>query len=666
MSNQDKTTQKAIDTIRLLASDAVEKAGSGHPGMPMGCADFAFTLWSKFLRFNPDEPNWLGRDRFVLSAGHGSMLLYSLLHLFEFDLPLEELKQFRQWQSKTPGHPEFGLTPGVEVTTGPLATGFTSAVGMAIAAKQFAARMENEQLFNQRIFALSSDGCMMEGVSHEAASLAGHNKLDNLIVFYDDNSITIEGSTKLAFSEDVGKRFEAYGWNVLSIDGQDTRQIEQALRQAIDHKGAPTLIIGKTTIGFGAPKKAGDNSSHGAPLGEEEIADTKAAFGFAPDQKFIVDDETRELCHQFVEEKKKQAESWNNEFEDFKRRNPEKADLMYQLIEKPVPDNLEEELLNVVSSSEDATRKTGGLALQRLAALMPAVTGGAADLAPSTNTLMKEEGDFCPADYSGRNLHFGVREFCMGLCANGMALFNTALPYTATFTVFADFMKPALRLAAIQQVNAVFVFTHDSIFVGEDGPTHQPIEQLAMLRSIPGMTVIRPAESHEVAEAWAQAVRINGPVALLLTRQKTENIPVELQDNVALNRGAYVLSDDEDFESIIMATGSELMPAQKAADLLREKGYKVRTVSMPSLELFEKQDAAYQQSILPESCDKRISVEAGSTFGWDKFTGRNGLKIGLDHFGHSGPADVLKEKYGLTPEALADRIADYLDGDTKQ
>lgn len=660
MPNQDKATQKAIDTIRLLASDAVEKAGSGHPGMPMGCADFAFTLWSKFLRFNPDDPNWLGRDRFVLSAGHGSMLLYSLLHLFEFDLPLDELKQFRQWDSQTPGHPEYGHTPGVEVTTGPLATGFTSAVGMAIAAKQLAARMENEQLFNQKIFALSSDGCMMEGVSHEAASLAGHNKLDNLIVFYDDNSITIEGSTKLAFSEDVGKRFEAYGWNVLHIDGQDTRQIEQALSQAIDHKGAPTLIVGKTTIGFGSPKKAGDNSSHGAPLGEEEVADTKAALGFSPEAKFIVDDDTRELCHKFVEEKKEQAETWNNEFEDFKRNNPEKAELLSDLIEKPVPDNLEEELLKVVSSTEDATRKTGGLALQRAAALMPAITGGAADLAPSTKTLMEEEGDFCAADYSGRNLHFGVREFCMGLCANGMALFNTTIPYTATFAVFADFMKPALRLAAIQKVNTVFVFTHDSIFVGEDGPTHQPIEQLAMLRAIPGMTVIRPAESHEVAQAWAQALRIKGPVALFLTRQKTENIPADYQGGIEVDRGAYILSDDTDFEAVIIATGSELMPAQKAADILRRKGYRLRVVSMPSQEIFEKQDAAYKESVLPQACNKRISIEAGNTFGWERYTGRDGLNIGIDHFGHSAPADVLKEEYGLTPEALAEQLGNYL------
>ncbi|MFO7820918.1 MAG: transketolase [Lentisphaeria bacterium] len=656
----DKVTQKAIDTIRLLAGDAVQSAESGHPGLPMGCADFAFTLWSKFMRFNPDNPDWLGRDRFILSAGHGSMLLYSLLHLFEHDLPLEELRQFRQWGSLTPGHPEAGNTPGVEVTTGPLGTGFASAVGMAIAAKQLGARMENPDLFDQRMFVLSGDGCMMEGVTSEAASLAGHNKLDNLVVFYDSNKITIEGSTDLAFSEDVGARFEAYGWHVIKIDGQNIEQIEAALEEATSYEGAPVLIIGATTIGYGAPNKAGTHGIHGAPLGEEELGHAKAALGFSPDESFIVDDETRELCHKFVERKKQQAEEWNKKLEKYTKQNKDKAELLEQLLEKPVPSNLREALSKVLPDKKDATRKTGGVVMQRLASLMPSLVGGAADLNPSTNTHLDEESDFCVEDRSGRNVHFGVREFSMGLCANGMALYGTCLPFTATFAVFSDFMKPALRLAAIQKVHAIFVFTHDSIFVGEDGPTHQPVEQLAMCRSIPGLTVLRPGDANEVADAWATAVEADGPVAIFLTRQKLENIPTELQGNLNTSRGAYVLSEDEGFEAIVMASGSEVMTAQNAAGILRAGGRKLRVVSMPSWELFEHQDEEYRETVLPSACSKRISIEAAVTFGWERYAGREGLMIGVDHFGHSAPQELLAEKYGLVPEALAEKIEKYL------
>ena len=657
----DKATQKAIDTIRLLAGDGVQNAESGHPGMPMGCADYAFTLWSKFMRFDPDNPSWLGRDRFILSAGHGSMLVYSLLHLFEFDLPLDELKQFRQWNSLTPGHPEYGHTPGVEVTTGPLGTGFASAVGMAIAAKQLGVRMEKPELFDQRMFVLSGDGCMMEGITSEAASLAGHNKLDNLVVFYDSNSITIEGSTDLAFSENVGKRFKAYGWHVIKIDGQDVKQIEDALKEATSHEGAPVLIIGTTTIGYGSPNKAGTHGIHGAPLGDEELAHAKAALGFNPDKSFIVDDDTRELCHKFVEKKKKQARQWNQKIETYTKKNPDKGELLDQLLNKPVPADLRDELRKVTPEKENATRKTSGTVMQRVASLVPSLCGGAADLNPSTNTHLDEESDFCPADYSGRNVHFGVREFAMGLCANGMALYGTCLPFTATFAVFSDFMKPALRLAAIQKLKVVFVFTHDSIFVGEDGPTHQPIEQLAMCRSIPGLTVIRPGESNEVADAWAAAVEADGPVALFLTRQKVENIPADMQGNLDVSRGAYVLSDDNDAGAVIIATGSEVMVAQNAAELLRKKGRKLRVVSMPSWENFDKQDAEYRESVIPSDCTKRITIEAGTTFGWQRYSGTDGLLLGIDHFGHSAPQDVLKEKYGLTPEALAKKIEAYLD-----
>lgn len=653
---QNMIYREAIDTIRLLASDAVQKAKSGHPGMPMGCADFAFTLWYKFLRHNPQNPNWLGRDRFVLSAGHGSMLLYSLLHLFEYDLPLGELQQFRQWGSRTPGHPEHGLTPGVEVTTGPLGTGFATAVGMAIAGKQLAARMDDPDLFDQRIFALSGDGCMMEGVTSEAASLAGHQRLDNLIVFYDSNKITIEGSTELAFTEDVGKRFKAYGWNVLSIDGQNIGQIEQALEKAIAQTGAPTLIVGSTTIGYGAPNKAGHHSVHGEPLGDEEMAAAKAALGFPADAAFVVSAQVRELLRVRVAELKAEAADWDRKLAAFRKANAEQAELLDQLTGRTVPKNLLDELLKVVPGKADATRKTGGLVMQRVASLVPSFTGGAADLNPSTNTHLAEESDFCTEDRTGRNIHFGVREFCMGLCANGIALFGTGIPFTATFTVFSDFMKPALRLAAIQKVHAVYVFTHDSVFIGEDGPTHQPIEQLAMLRAIPDMTVIRPADTVEVAHAWAAALNVKGPVCIMLTRQKVPNIPDDLKGAVAVARGAYVLSEDDNFDLLIIGSGSELLLAEETARLLRRDGRAVRVVSMPSWELFEAQPENYRESVLPAACRNRVTIEAASTFGWHKYAGDAGLTIGVDHFGHSAPADVLREEYGLKPDVLAERI----------
>jgi transketolase len=651
--------KQAADTIRLLAADAVQKANSGHPGMPMGCADYALTLWAKYMRHDPANPNWLGRDRFVLSAGHGSTLLYSLLHLFGYDLPIEELKQFRQWGSLTPGHPEFGHTPGVEVTTGPLATGLSTAVGLAMAAKQLAAKMGNEELFNQRIFVMNGDGCMMEGVSHEAASLAGHQKLNNLVCFYDSNSITIEGSTSLAFSEDVARRFEAYGWNVIKIDGQNVVEIEKALDQATADSDAPTMIIGTTTIGFGSPGKAGSASSHGAPLGDEELAATKAALGFPADESFVVPDKVREVCAARKLELGATAAKWNAQLEAFLTANADKATLLKQLTERTVPANILEELLAAVPEKDLASRASGGIIMQRAAALVPALCGGSADLNPSTNTYLKEGGDFCPENRAGRNFHFGVREFAMGLAGNGLALYGTAIPFTSTFAVFSDFMKPAMRLAAIQKLREVYVLTHDSIFVGEDGPTHQPIEQLMMMRSIPDFTVIRPAESHEVAHAWAYALQADGPVALMLTRQTLKNFEPEMAARIDVARGAYVLSEDEGFDMIIMATGSEVNPSLEAAEILRQQGQKVRVVSMPSLDIFEAQDKAYRDSILPASCTKRVSVEAGVTLGWDRYVGCDGLKIGVDHFGHSAPFKLLAEKYGLVANGIVDAIGKH-------
>lgn len=653
--------KKAINTVRLLSADGVQKANSGHPGMPMGSADYAFTLWSKFLRFDPQRPDWIGRDRFVLSAGHGSMLLYSLLHLFGYDVTIEDLKQFRQLGSKTPGHPEYGHTPGVEVTTGPLASGLASAVGMAIGLKQLVARIgAPKELFkNQKVYVVSGDGCIMEGTSHEACSLAGHLKLDNLILFYDSNKITIEGSTSLAMSEDVGARFEAYGWNVLKINGQCPRQIEAAVTLAQSCKDKPTIIIGETTIGFGSPHLAGTAKSHGAPLGEDELKATKAALGFDPEQSFVVPEDVRGFLSDRIAEKKADAAEWDAQFDAWKSSSPDGAALLEAILKKEIPADLEARLLAAVPEKDVATRASSGAMIQVVAKAVPAVVGGSADLAPSNNTYMKEMGDFTAEDRAGRNFHFGVRELGMGLVCNGLAL-TYAIPFSATFMVFSDYMKPAIRLAAIQKLHQVYVFTHDSYAVGEDGATHEPIEQLAMFRSLPGVTLLRPAESHEVALAWAYAVRADHPVILSLTRQALPNLPAEVVARMDVAKGAYVVSSDEDFEAILIGSGSELAACVKAAEALRAQGRKLRVVSMPSWDLFEAQGAEYKESVLPKACLKRVAVEAACTMGWSKYVGDEGMVIGLDHFGESAPYKALADKYGFTPEKVTAAVAEYL------
>ncbi len=653
--------KKAINTVRLLSADGVQKANSGHPGMPMGSADYAFTLWSKFLRFDPQRPDWIGRDRFVLSAGHGSMLLYSLLHLFGYDVTIEDLKQFRQLGSKTPGHPEYGHTPGVEVTTGPLASGLASAVGMAIGLKQLVARIgAPQELFkNQKVYVVSGDGCIMEGTSHEACSLAGHLKLDNLILFYDSNKITIEGSTSLAMSEDVGARFEAYGWNVLKINGQCPRQIEAAVTLAQSCKDKPTIIIGETTIGFGSPHLAGTAKSHGAPLGEDELKATKAALGFDPEQSFVVPEDVRGFLSDRIAEKKADAAEWDAQFDAWKSSSPDGAALLEAILRKEIPADLEARLLAAVPEKDVATRASSGAMIQVVAKAVPAVVGGSADLAPSNNTYMKEMGDFTAEDRAGRNFHFGVRELGMGLVCNGLAL-TYAIPFSATFMVFSDYMKPAIRLAAIQKLHQVYVFTHDSYAVGEDGATHEPIEQLAMFRSLPGVTLLRPAESHEVALAWAYAVRADHPVILSLTRQALPNLPAEVVARMDVAKGAYVVSSDEDFEAILIGSGSELAACVKAAEALRAQGRKLRVVSMPSWDLFEAQGAEYKESVLPKACRKRVAVEAACTMGWSKYIGDEGMVIGLDHFGESAPYKALADKYGFTPEKVTAAVAEYL------
>ena len=659
MYNPD-LAKKSANTIRVLAAEAIQKAKSGHPGMPLGCADYAFTLWDKYLRHNPADPKWIGRDRFVLSAGHGSMLIYSLLHLFNYEgMTMEQIKQFRQWGSLTPGHPEFGHTAGVDVTTGPLGSGFSSAVGMAMALKHFGADtgLDEAGLADQKIYVISGDGCMMEGCTSESASLAGHLKLDNLIVFYDDNTITIEGSTNLAFSEDVEARFKAYNWRVLRIaNANDAAQCDAALAEAQKSDGRPTLIIGKTAIGYGAPNKQGKASAHGEPLGDEEIAALKANVGI--EGNFTVDADVKAYCDNRCKELAAAAAEWNAKYDAFVNADAARAAKINALVKREVPADITAQLMAAAPVDKPvASRASSGTILQKAAELVPALFGGAADLAPSTKSNLKVGGDFSAENYAGRNLHFGIREFAMGLAANGMALTGLNIPYTSTFFVFSDYMKPAIRLAAIQKLHQIYIFTHDSFYVGEDGPTHEPNEQIAMLRSIPGVTVLRPAEAHEVAGAWAEALKADGPVALLMTRQDLAPFTAEQAAKVDVSKGAYVIDEDEDFAIVLLATGSEVNLALGAAKLLREKGIGVRVVSMPSQELFVKQDPEYQEDVLPSSVPV-VSIEAASTFGWNRFAN---LAIGLDDFGASAPYKVLAEKFGFTPEAIVEQIMDAFD-----
>jgi len=653
----------AADTIRVLSAEGVQKAKSGHPGMPMGCADYAFVLWYKYLRHNPKNPQWLGRDRFVLSAGHGSMLIYSLLHLFEYGLTKEDLESFRQWGSKTPGHPEYHHTRGVEITTGPLGSGFGSAVGMAIAAKYFAAKtgLDKTGLVNGKMYILSGDGCMMEGNTAEAASLAGHLKLDNVIAFYDSNTISIEGCTGLAFTEDVGARFTAYGWRVLHCDNaNDAQQIDKVLAEAQQTDGRPTLIIGKTTIGFGAPNKAGKASSHGEPLGDEELAGLKKNLGWT-EAPFTVPAEVKKMISGRLQELDTEMAKWDQEFQGFLKAHPDQQELIDKMLNRTVPADILQQLLAAAPLDKPvATRASGGAILQKAASLVPALIGGSADLAPSTKTNVKDGGDFSAANYVGRNLHFGIRELEMGMCGNGMALYGTAIPYTSTFAVFSDYMKPAIRLASLQKLHEIYVFTHDSFYVGEDGPTHEPIEQLAMLRTIPDMTVLRPAEAHEVAHAWALALQANGPVAMMLTRQDLKPYSEKQAKNIDMKRGAYVIDEDDGgYDVILIGTGSEVNLALEAADILRTKGIQVRVVSMPSMETFFRQPQEYQDQVLPPDCIARVSIEAGTTFGWHRIVGSAGLAIGLDHFGASAPYKKLADEFGFTAEKVVAAIEQH-------
>lgn len=655
----------AANTIRMLAADAVEEANSGHPGMPMGAADYALALWLEHLRFNPHEPQWPNRDRFVLSAGHGSMLLYSLLHLFGYDLPLDEIKRFRQFESRTPGHPEYGMTPGVEMTTGPLGQGFASGVGMAIAAKMTAARFNTPEhpIFDTVIYGIVSDGDLMEGIASEAASLAGHLGLGNLIYLYDDNEISIEGSTNLAFTEDRAKRFEAYGWQVLHIDGHDYEQASRALAEAQADTERPTLIAAKTHIGYGSPGKQGRASAHGEALGAKELEATKEALGWPQAPRFVIPDEVAQLCAARVQALQAGYAAWQVRYLAWRAAHPDLAAEYDRYMTKALPDDLEQRLMDALPAKPNATRRLSGDLLQCIAEFVPNLVGGSADLAPSTSTYMPKYAAIARGSFEGRNFHFGVREHGMAGILNGMAVYGGFIPYGATFLVFADYMRPSIRVANIMGVQVIYVLTHDSIFVGEDGPTHEPVEQIASLRLIPGMTVLRPADGPEVAAAWAYALRRkDGPTALVLTRQGVPAIerqhPFSFEE---FNRGAYIVADTAGRapEVVLVGTGSELQFAVAAAQTLAERGCAVRVVSMPSQEQFLRQDAAYRENLIPAGARVAV-IEAGVRYGWAEVAGKDALFITQDTYGHSAPYQVLMKELGWNIETITARLLDWL------
>lgn len=658
-SDQIKSVAQAV---RSLSIDGVEKAKSGHPGLPLGAADFASVLWSQFLRFNPEDPNWPGRDRFILSAGHGSMLIYSLLHLFGYNLPLDELKNFRQWESKTPGHPEFEWTPGVETTTGPLGQGFANGVGMALSAKMLSARYSNE-LFNYNVYAIVSDGDLMEGVAAEAASLAGHLKLDNLIYLYDDNKISLADPTEVCFTESVAKRFEGYGWYVQEIDGHDIAQISQAIESAKAEAGRPSIICCRTTIGFGSPNKAGSADVHGSPLGADEAKLTKEKLGLPADKEFYISDAAKAATAEALKAKKDDYAGWQQRFKSWSQSNKELADQLSHQLERRLPANLKEILLQAFNEpKKDATRNLSGKAINVIAKHVPYFIGGSADLEPSTKTLIKDADDIQAGKFSGKNIRFGVREHAMGAAVNGLAYGRDWIPYSATFLVFADYMRPTVRLAALSHLQSLFIFTHDSFWVGEDGPTHEPIEQIESLRIIPNLNVYRPADGIEVAMCYLSALEHKkNPSALLFTRQNLP--PLERTSGARpedVLKGAYILSGEKNSSLVLVATGSEVALAAEAARILESKGRPCRVVSMPCKEVFLKQEIAYRESVLPAAAVK-VSLEAGITNGWKAITGTEGLSIGIDHFGASAPGEILSEKFGFSAETVATKILAHLE-----
>ena len=705
--------QLCINTIRFLSVDAIEKANSGHPGLPMGAAPMAYVLWTRFLKHNPANPKWPDRDRFVLSAGHGSMLLYSLLHLTGYDLSLDEIKNFRQWGSKTPGHPEAQLTPGVETTTGPLGQGVGNAVGMAIAEAYLAARFNRpgHTIVDHHTFVIAGDGDLMEGVASEACSLAGHLRLGKLVVLYDDNRISLAGTTSISFTEDVGRRFEAYGWHVQRLnDGNDLAAVDAALQSAKDETSKPSLILARTTIGFGSPHKQNTFEVHGSPLGKDESLNAKKNLGWPAEPAFLIPEEALAHFRHAVTQGQQAQARWESRFVAYSEAHPESAAEFRRMMAGGLPAGWDAKLPSfAVDPKGLATRKASEAAMNAVGPQLPELVGGSADLNPSTFTWLKGQGDFqspeTPAQdaqgvvggtwgYGGRNLHFGVREHAMGAAVNGMALHGGLIPYTATFLVFSDYMRPAIRLAAISELHSIFVFTHDSIGLGEDGPTHQAVEQVMSLRAIPHLVVIRPADANEAVEAWRVAIQHQGgPVVLAFTRQ---NVPIIDRSTQALasglQRGAYILSEAGGGrpeaagerqeaggggseaaggrreagggrpQAILIGTGSEVQLALEAQKQLAARDIFVRVVSMPSWELFEQQSRDYRDSVLPPQLKARVSIEAGVTLGWQKYIGEHGIAIGLDRYGASAPAKVIFEKLGFTVDNVVSKIMQLLGG----
>ena len=667
---------RCVNTIRFLSVDAIQRAKSGHPGLPLGAASMAYVLWSRHLKFDPTKPDWSDHDRFVLSAGHGSALLYSLLHLNGYKVTLDDLKNFRQWGSLTPGHPENFLTPGVEATTGPLGQGFANAVGMAIAEAHLSAEFNVSgvsKIIDHRTYTICGDGDLMEGITYEAAALAGHLRLWKLITLFDDNRISLAGSTTLSTSENIAKRFESIGWQVLQVmDGNDLDEIDSAIESAKAELDRPSFIMVKTTIGYGAPTKAGSSSSHGSPLGEEELAGAKRALGWPIEPSFFVPDDVRQHFAKLIEVSSENANRWGKIFDEYSITRPELSAQFKRRFAGEVPEGWEKSLPSFSPSDKPiATRRASEFVMQSIAEVVPELIGGCADLNPSTFAWLKGKGDFqSPSnnseglegkvgvvwDYTGRNIHFGVREHAMGALAVGMALHGGLRPFTGTFFVFSDYMRPPIRLAALSKIPVVFIFSHDSIGVGEDGPTHQPIEHLACLRAVPRLATIRPADANEVVEAWRIALERKLPTTLVFSRQ---NLPIfdrnKFGSASGLRRGAYVLWDSSSSpELIIIATGSEVCIALEAGEKLAQEGKSIRVVSMPSWELFEAQSEAYKNGVLPPNVNKRIAVEAGIRQGWDRFIGQKGEFIGMSGFGASAPGNVLYRKFGITVENVVD------------
>ncbi len=658
----------SINTIRTLSIDAIEKAQSGHPGMPMGAAPMAYSLWTKFMNQNPENPEWFNRDRFVLSAGHGSMLLYSLLHLSGYDVTMDDLKNFRQWGSRTPGHPEYGHTPGVEATTGPLGQGIAMAVGMAMAERHLAAKYNRDKfnVVDHFTYSICGDGDLMEGVSGEAASYAGHMKLGRLAVLYDSNDISLDGQLDRSFTENVEERFKAYGWQVIRVeDGNNLDEIEAALEQARTDLDRPTLIEVKTTIGYGSPNKAGSSASHGAPLGDEEAKMTKESYKWTFEQDFHVPDEVYSHFNEKVKENGRQKENeWNQLFDSYKNEYPELARELETAMKGNLPEGWESHLPEYTAGEHKAaTRASSGEVLNGIANGIPYFFGGSADLAGSNKTAIKDEEDFSAANYAGRNIWFGVREFAMGAALNGMALHGGLKVYGGTFFVFSDYLRPAIRLAALMGLPVTYVFTHDSIAVGEDGPTHEPIEQLPSLRAMPGLSVIRPSDGNETKAAWKMAMEsTNRPTALVLTRQGLPTIASAQDAEEGVSKGAYVISAAENGkpEGLLLASGSEVSLAVEAQKQLEKDGIHVSVVSMPSWDRFEQQSADYKEKVLPKSVKKRLGIEMAATFGWERYTGDEGKVLGIDRFGASAPGDIVVSEYGFNVDNVVAELKSLL------